>query len=96
MSFFQHVDNEAAILIQGGVEKQCDLYTRDGYLYAKVAGGYVRLFQDGSTMKPKMRLVHMSWTGPLSRDRQGRLCTAQMPGAIPVDIPKAQLLLGVA
>lgn len=32
MSFFKQVEGEAAVLVENGVYKQVDLYTRDGYL----------------------------------------------------------------
>lgn len=83
MSFFQQVEGEAAVLVENGVYRQCDIYTRDGYLYAKVGSGFVRLMADGSTTKSRLRLDFMSWTGDLRRDGLGRLCTPD----------KAQMLL---
>lgn len=77
MSFFKHVEGEAAILVQNGVYRQVDLYTRDGYLYAKLANGFVRLMADGATTRAKCRLDFMSWNGGLYRDRMGRLCTGE-------------------
>jgi hypothetical protein len=53
MSFFKQVEGEAAIIISNGVYRQCDLYTRDGYLYAKISGGFVRLMADGATPRQK-------------------------------------------
>lgn len=85
MSFFKHVEGEAAILVSGGVYSQVDLYTRDGYLYAKHGSGFVRLMADGSTTKAKLRLDFMSWSGRLFRDGLGRLCTSEREG------PKALL-----
>lgn len=94
MSFFVHVEGEAAILVENGVYRQVDLYTRDGFLYAKTSGGFVRLMADGSTTKAKMRLEHLSWTGELRRDVLGRLCTVDVSGSKALDASKAQLLLG--
>jgi hypothetical protein len=97
MGLFQHVEGEAAVIINNGVYRQCDVYTRDGYLYAKIAGGFVRLYADGSTTKPKARLDHLTWDAPLSRDATGRLCTPDAARAIPLEEPKhKQLLLGSA
>lgn len=95
MSFFQHVEGEAAIVVENGVYRQVDLYTRDGFLYAKTAGGFVRLMQDGSTTKARLRLDYMTWSGPLCRDSMGRLCTPEASGARELEAPKQQLLLGV-
>lgn len=95
MGFFQQVEGEAAVLVENGIYRQCDLYTRDGFLYAKAAGGFVRLMSDGSTTKAKLRLDHMTWSGPLHRDALGRLC-APMPGSKALDDTKRILLLGAA
>lgn len=94
MGFFKYVEGEAAILVENGVYRQVDLYTRDGFLYAKTSGGFVRLLADGSTTKAKMRLDRMSWTGALHRDMFGRLCTPEAAGARPLETPWAKLLLG--
>lgn len=90
MSFFKQVEGEAAILSENGVYKQVDLYTRGGFLYAKVAGGFVRLSRDGSTSKPKLRLDHMSWNGALYADPVGRLCTEE------ANISRKQSIFGTA
>ncbi len=94
MSFFKEVEGEAAVLVENGVFKQVPIYSRDGYLFAKVAGGFVRLMHDGSTTKSKMRLDFMSWEGPLCRDAVGRLCTPEVKGSQVIAADKAQLLLG--
>lgn len=94
MSFFKEVEGEAAILIENGVYKQVPLYTRDGYLYAKIGSGFVRIMADGATTKSKMRLDFMSWTGPLFRDSLGRLCTEAVSGAKALPGEHAQKLLG--
>lgn len=98
MSFFKHVEGEAAILVENGVYRQVDLYTRDGYLYAKSSGGFVRLKADGSTTKAKLRLEHMSWTGGLYRDTFGSLATHEARLASdkikPLEAERQQLLLG--
>lgn len=94
MSFFKHIEGEAAIVVNNGVYRQCDLYERDGYLYAKVGNGFVRLMSDGATTKPKTRLETLSWTGDLNSDRMGRLCRPQVKGSKLIDGTRQQLLLG--
>lgn len=95
MGFFKQIEGEAAIVIVGGVYKQCDLYERDGYIYAKVAGGFVRLYADCTTTKANVRLDFMSWDGgPLCRDVHNKLCRPETPGSIALEAPKKQLLLG--
>ena len=94
MGFFKQVEGEAAVVVSNGVYKQCDVYERNGYLYAKVAGGFVRLMADGSTTNAKTRLETMSWEGPIARDAMGKLCRPSVRGSIELEAPKAQLLLG--
>lgn len=94
MSFFQEVEGDAAILVDNGVYRQVPLYKRDGYLYAKHAGGFVRLMADGSTSRPKLRLEFMSISGSLFRDNMGRMCVADRKGSIPLEEKRAQMLLG--
>jgi hypothetical protein len=82
MSFFKEVEGEAAVLVENGVFRQVPLYTRDGFIFAKVgSNGFVRLMADGSTTKSKLRLDFMSWgSWPLYKDRIGRLCTGDAKG----------------
>lgn len=94
MGFFKQVEGEAAVVVSNGVYKQCDLYERNGYLYAKVAGGFVRLMADGSTTNAKTRLDTLSWDGPIARDVMGKLCRPEVKGSTVLEGPKAQLLLG--
>ena len=94
MSFFKEVEGEAVILVQNGVYKQVPVYVRDGYLYAKISGGFVRIMADGSTTKAKMRLDFMSWSWPLFKDNMGRLCTSEVTGAKALDSNHTQKLLG--
>lgn len=96
MSFFQHAEGEAAVLVGNGVYRQADLYTRDGYLYAKHGAGFVRLLADGSTSYAKLRLEYLTWTGHPAKDALGRLCTGTVPGAKPLDRPQELRLLGAA
>lgn len=96
MGMFQQVDGENAIIVEGGVFRQADLYTRDGYLYAKTGGGFVRLYADGSTSKAKCRLDVLTFEKTLYADKFGRLCDETATGAKVLDAPKAQLLLGAS
>lgn len=80
MAFFKQVEGEAAILVSNGIYKQVDVYIRDGALYAKDGGGFVRLYADGATTKSRTRLDTLSWEGTLYRDRLGRLHGAPVEG----------------
>lgn len=94
MGFFKDVEGEGAIIIQSGVFKQVPIATRDGYLFAKINGGYVRLMADGSTSKDKTRLDYITWEGELRRDNYGRLCSSEVNGSKSLDPKKRELLLG--
>lgn len=73
---FQILEGDQAVLLIGGVYKQCDLYTFNGGLFAKTSGGFVRLKGDGSTSKPNMSLKHLETEISLWSDPFGRLCSA--------------------
>lgn len=96
MSFFQQCEGDAAIVVENGVYKQCDLYTRDGYFYVKLGSGFVRLMVDGSTSKHKLRLDYIDTTRALARDRVGRLCQVTVEGARGLEHHQSTLLIGGA
>lgn len=94
MAFFQKVEGDAAIIVENGVYKQVDLYTRDGHYYVATGGGFLRLFADGSTTKAKCRLDFLSLSGELLyKDSLGRLCTPDAGGTL-LEQAKAVKLLG--
>ena len=95
MGLFKEVEGEVAIIVQGGVYKQCPLYTRNGYLYAKANGGFVRLYHDGSTTVSRCHLDTLTFEGALYRDALGRLCDASVTGAKALSQPEAGKLIGV-
>ena len=88
MSLFKELEGDVAIVVAGGVYKQVKLYTRNGFLFAGVSGGYVRLKADGTTSKDKMRLDHVETELPLHKDRLGRLGTSQIPNATALGEPE--------
>jgi hypothetical protein len=78
---FKIVDGETAILRQSGVYKEADLYTRnEGELYAKVPGGFIRLYADGATSKSNIMLDTLGLDSALYKDRFGKLCVADGKG----------------
>ena len=93
MGMFKQIEGENAVIVEGGVYKQADLYARDGYLYAKAGGGFVRLYADGSTSKAKCRLDVMTFDKPLCTDKFGRLCDASVSGARSLEKAKETRLL---
>jgi hypothetical protein len=97
MGFFTQIEGEAAILVQKGVYKQVDLYRRDGALYAKASGGFIKLFADGSTTSAATRLDTLSYDGPLFKDPLGRLLVDPgIKGAKALESNITQKLLGAA
>lgn len=97
MGLFQEIEGEAAIILEGGVFKQVSLHKRDGILYAKNGGGFIRLNEDGSTTKARCRLVTLDWANPntLGRDIHGRLCiTQEVEGARALSFTTQTNLLG--
>jgi len=84
MSLFKELEGDVAIVASGGVYKQVPIFTRNGYLFAAISGGYVRLKADGSTSKDKLHLVHLETEVPLHKDRLGRLGTGDIPDAKPL------------
>lgn len=93
MGLFKELEGDVAILIENGVYKQVPVYTRDGYIFAKLGGGFVRIMSDGSTTKAKVRLDTIMTEHPLMRDAVGRLCMAGVSGAKALDDRSKTLLL---
>lgn len=93
---FAKLEGETAIVVVGGVYKVADLYEREGKLFAAVAGGFVRLYANGSTSKPKLMIDTVAIDMVLYKDRFGRLCVAEGEGrtaltgaeAAPLLLPK--------
>ena len=84
---FKPLEGDSAVMYQGGVFKPVDLATRNGYLFAKISGGYVRLYADGSTSKDGVKIDSLSTELPLFRDKLGRLGDASLTGAVGLDAP---------
>lgn len=54
--FHQLDENDAvAVISSNGVFKQAKLYIRGDRLFAGASGGFVQLYQDGRTSRPKLR-----------------------------------------
>ncbi|SON54303.1 hypothetical protein HDIA_0762 [Hartmannibacter diazotrophicus] len=70
---FQQVEGECATIVRKGRYKQVPVYTRDGYIFAKEGGCFIRLYADGSTSDPNYRLDNLPWEGPLARNKFGKL-----------------------
>lgn len=96
MGLFQEVVGEAAVLIQNGVYYQVPVYKRNGYLFAKVGGGFVRLYADGSTTKARCRLETLTWENAETLGSEfGKLCVLpEVKGATALPSNHQTKLLG--
>ncbi len=86
---FKALEGETAILVCNGVFRQCQLYSKNGELFAQVPGGFVRLHADGATTKPGMRLETLAYDGPLFRTGLNRICIEAGEGRTPLTELKA-------
>ena len=84
MSLFKELEGDSAIVVMGGVYKQVPLYTRNGFIFAAISGGYVRLKADGTTSKDKLRIEHLETEVILHRDKFNRLGSSDIPNAKPI------------
>jgi len=96
MGFFQHLEGHAAIIVENGVFKQTDLYSRDNRLFAKSGSGFIRLMADGSTTKAKARLELLSIETPLYKSALGHLLLGNEANARPLEKPMAIKLVAPA
>ena len=96
MTYFKALEPEGqvAIIVKSGVYQQAPLYTRNGYLFAKVGSGFIRLASNGSTSQSSTRIDSLVFDGNLHQDAFGRLCLASVNGTKPLEKATAQLLIG--
>lgn len=98
MSFFKKIEGEGAITVERGIFKQTEVYERDGFIYVKAAGGFVRVMADGSTSKlggsMKLDFITLPDTLKLAKSKFGYLCTTDVPDSKALDKPAQQKLLG--
>lgn len=98
MGLFVESEGDVAILQEKGTYRQVPIYTRNGYFFAKLGSGFIRLNADASTSKSTVRLetLDIASGGQLAADNMGRLCDpAIVPGAKPLAGPSVQKLLGI-
>lgn len=95
MSLFQIVENEKAILSNAGLYIQTDIYKLDGVLYAKLGSGYVRLYADCSTSKPKVRLVRLTGPMDIKRTPNSHLCLPEAENSTALHGHHRNVILGV-
>ena len=89
---FQPLEGDVAVIVERGVFRQCDLYQRAGFLFAKVGSGFVRLHEDGSTSKAHCRLETLATDLPVLRNDLGRLVLPDVAGARPIRDERREML----
>lgn len=97
MGLFTECEGDVAILIQKGVYKQVPLYMRNGYYYAKLGSGFIKLHADGTTTHPTTRLdtITVERIPSLGVDPLGRLCDRDaITNSREITSEKIQKLLG--
>lgn len=96
MGLFQQLEGDAAVLVSKGVYKQVPLYSRDGVIYAKANGGFIKLNLDGSTSKADHRLDTLAIEAALFKGKFGWLRIDKSDGACALSGRESEkLLLGV-
>lgn len=70
---FQKLEGETAVLRRNGVYLQCDIYERNGGLYAKVGNGFVRFYANGATSQPDIVIDELMYEGDLFQSETGKL-----------------------
>ena len=72
---FKKLNGDVAILRRNGTYFQGDLYEFEGCLFAKVAGGFIRLRKNGTTTRENTVALYLESNGPIYFDKFGRLTT---------------------
>lgn len=76
---FKKIDDAEAVIVERGVFRPAEAYTRDGAVFVKAKGGFVRVKQDMSTSHPDVKLDAFHYDGPLFLGQFGRIYAE--PGA---------------
>lgn len=95
---FRELEGDTAIIVEGGVYKTGALYEHNGYLFVKINGGYVKVFENGTTSKTngKQQLdsLQLDVARVLYRDPQGRIMVNQINDKVtPLEPAKVAKLL---
>lgn len=61
LSLFSIIEGKQAVIknAKTGVYRQVDLYERDGEIYAKASGGFIRLMKEQRTSHPVTKWEHL-------------------------------------
>jgi|WetSurMetagenome_2_1015567.scaffolds.fasta_scaffold354503_2 hypothetical protein len=89
---FKALDGDTCILVENGVYKVGALFEYNGYLFAKVGGGFVKLFENGSTSKAgrlTLESLQLDAARTLYRDPHGRIMTRKTNDKVSLLAPAA-------
>lgn len=75
MERFHVIEDAAAILASKGVYKQVRVYRRGRELYAAHGGGFIRLYDKGTSL-PNIRVEDLDIGAPTETDHFGKLLLA--------------------
>lgn len=70
---FRQIAGAQAVISAAGVMKPCGVFEFNNGLYAAAYGGYIRLYENGSTSHKNAYCHALHYDGPLWSDHFGRL-----------------------
>lgn len=90
---FRELEGDTAIIVENGIYKPGPLYEHNGYLFVKINGGYVKVFDNGATSKTNGRQalesLQIDTNRPLYRDPQGRIMVDKVNDKVTLLSPAA-------
>lgn len=96
MTLFTKVEDAQAVILDGTVERQVDVYERNGRLYVEVGKNrFLRLYADGRTLNPKVKIDELHCDEQLYKDPLGRLGFSSVKGAVKLGKPATDKLMAL-
>lgn len=92
MPGFREIEGAFVVLTTKGVYKPVPIYERNGFLWAKSSGGYIKLMSNGSSSKDGVRIDELSLDDPLYQTQLGYLAVKPLPKAVPLEDKKREKL----
>lgn len=84
MSMFQKHEGCSAVTVRNGLFQQSAVFSRDGAVFVAVGSGFARVYKDGSTSVPKLRVDALHVDRDLFTDAFGRLSFMRSSGVTPL------------
>lgn len=95
---FRELEGDTAIIVENGIYKAGALYEHNGYLFVKINGGYVKVYENGATSKithgknsggQVLDSLQIDTNRPLYRDPQGRVMVNRVNDKVTLLSPAA-------